>query len=161
MQGGRFENTIQADGKIVLITGANTGIGRETAKELAKRGAHVYMACRDMKKCEEAREDIVLETLNQHVYCRKCDLASFQSIREFAQRFQQEQTKLDILINNAGVMRCPKATTKDGIELQLGVNHMGHFLLTNLLLNMLTVNKSYFTHHYEEIIKSVYQEICT
>lgn len=139
MQGGRFENPIRADDKIVVITGANTGIGRETAKELAIRGAHVYLVCRDLKKCEEAREEIVLESLNKHVYCRQCDLASFASIREFARNFQKEQPKLDILINNAGVMRCPKATTTEGIELQLGVNHMGHFLLTNLLLDSLKV----------------------
>lgn len=139
MQGGRFENPVRADGKIVLITGANTGIGRETARELAIRGAHVYMACRDLKKCEEAREEIVLESLNKHVYCRQCDLASFNSIREFANSFQQEQPRLDILINNAGVMRCPKSSTTDGIELQMGVNHMGHFLLTSLLLDTLKV----------------------
>lgn len=139
MQGARFENAIRADGKIVLITGANTGIGRETAKELANRGAHVYMACRDLKKCEEAREEIVLESLNKNVYCRQCDLSSFNSIRQFARNFQKEQPRLDILINNAGVMRCPKSATTEGIELQLGVNHMGHFLLTSLLLDTIKV----------------------
>lgn len=83
MQGGRFKSTVRADGKVVLITGANTGIGRETAEELARRGAHVYMACRDLKRCEEARESIVLDTKNPNVFCRQCDLASFQSIRQF------------------------------------------------------------------------------
>ncbi|XP_013097678.2 retinol dehydrogenase 13 [Stomoxys calcitrans] len=137
MQGGKFTKPTKADGKIVIVTGSNTGIGKETVRELAKRGATVYMACRDMKKCEEAREEIVLETRNKYVYCRECDLASLDSIRKFAEKFKSEQNRLDILINNAGVMRCPRSLTKEGFELQLGVNHMGHFLLTNLLLNEL------------------------
>lgn len=137
MQGGQFRNNISAQGKVCIVTGSNTGIGKETVRELAHRGARVYMACRDMKKCEEAREGIVLETRNKHVYCRECDLSSFESIRRFAKSFNEEETCLNILINNAGVMRCPRMLTKEGIELQLGVNHMGHFLLTNLLLDKL------------------------
>lgn len=139
MQGGKFTNPIRADGKVVLITGANTGIGKETARELASRGAYVYMVCRDMDKCESAREEIVLESRNKYVYCRECDLASKESIKKFAAAFKQEQSRLDILINNAGVMRCPKAATRDGIELQLGVNHMGHFLLTYSLMDIIKV----------------------
>ncbi|XP_073844811.1 retinol dehydrogenase 13-like [Musca autumnalis] len=137
MQGGKYTKPTKADGKVVIVTGSNTGIGKETVRELAKRGATVYMACRDMKKCEEAREEIVLETRNKYVYCRECDLASLESIRKFAETFKAEQKRLDILINNAGVMRCPRSLTKEGFELQLGVNHMGHFLLTNLLLDEL------------------------
>ncbi|XP_053684450.1 retinol dehydrogenase 13-like [Sabethes cyaneus] len=142
MQGARFKRggDIRADGKVVIVTGANTGIGKETVMYLANRGANVYMACRDMKKCEEARKEIVLETKNANVYCRQCDLSSLQSVRKFVEQFKQEQTKLDILINNAGVMRCPRSVTAEGIELQLGVNHMGHFLLTNLLLDMLKMS---------------------
>ncbi|GAB0089949.1 retinol dehydrogenase 13 [Sergentomyia squamirostris] len=137
MQGGKFTNPIMAEGKVVIITGANTGIGKETALDLAKRKAHVYMACRDMEKCEQARTEIVLESKNKYIYCRQCDLASFDSIRKFVDNFQQERDRLDILINNAGVMRCPRMLTKDGIEMQLGINHMAHFLLTNLLINTL------------------------
>lgn len=85
----------------------------------------------------QTRKEIVLETKNKFVYCRLCDLASQSSIREFVKAFNEEHDRLDILINNAGVMRCPKSVTKDGIETQLGVNHMGHFLLTNLLLDKL------------------------
>lgn len=136
-QGGKFENPIKAEGKVVLITGANTGIGKETAKELAKRGAHVYMACRSLKRCEEARDEILLESKNPNVHCRECDLASFESIKKFAKSFKEEEKKLDILINNGGVMRCPRMFTKEGIELQIGVNHFGHFLLTTLLLDTL------------------------
>lgn len=89
----------------------------------------------------QARSEIVEETRNPNVYCRKCDLADFDSIRQFAEEFKKEEPKLDILINNAGVMRCPRMLTKQGIEMQLGVNHMGHFLLTNLLLDSLKVQK--------------------
>ncbi|CAH0550128.1 unnamed protein product [Brassicogethes aeneus] len=134
----RYRGDILAENKVVIITGANTGIGKETARELAKRKAKVYMACRDLKRCEAAREDIVLDTKNKYVYCRKCDLASLDSIREFVDVFKKEQDRLDVLINNAGVMRTPKdSKTKEGFEMQLGVNHMGHFLLTNLLLDTL------------------------
>ncbi|XP_069673073.1 retinol dehydrogenase 13-like isoform X25 [Periplaneta americana] len=135
--GRKYEGSNRIDKKVVIITGSNTGIGKETALELAKQGAHVVMACRDAKKCEEAREDIVLRTKNRYVYCRTCDLASQKSIIQFVERFKSEHPRLDILINNAGVMRCPNSKTKEGIEMQLGVNHMGHFLLTNLLLDKL------------------------
>ncbi|KAK3865240.1 hypothetical protein Pcinc_029140 [Petrolisthes cinctipes] len=124
-------------GKTVLVTGANTGIGKETAMELAKRKARVIMACRDMDKCLEARNDIVMESRNKRIHCYDCDLASQDSIRAFAEKFNGEVARLDFLINNAGVMRCKKSFTKEGIELQLGTNHMGHFLLTNLLLDKL------------------------
>lgn len=86
MQGGKFQNPVRADGKVVIVTGANTGIGYETVRELARRGAKVYMACRDMTKCEEAREKIVMESENKYVYCRECDLSSFESIRQFARK---------------------------------------------------------------------------
>lgn len=86
MQGGKYTKTNRVDGKVVIITGANTGIGKETAMELAKRGAHVYMACRDMARCEAARTEIVLESKNKYVFCRECDLASFDSIRKFADK---------------------------------------------------------------------------
>ncbi|RZC33255.1 retinol dehydrogenase 12-like [Asbolus verrucosus] len=135
--GQKLQPSVLAEGKVVIVTGANTGIGRETALDLAKRKAKVYMACRDMSRCEAARIDIVLESNNKYVYCRKCDLASLESIREFVNRFKTEQSRLDILINNGGVMRTPNLKTKDGFEMQLGVNHLGHFLLTNLLLDML------------------------
>lgn len=85
----------------------------------------------------QARTEIVLDTNNKYVYCRPCNLASLESIRKFVKRFKSEQKRLDILINNAGVMRTPNWKTKDGFEIQLGVNHLGHFLLTNLLLDVL------------------------
>ncbi|OXU25177.1 hypothetical protein TSAR_000573 [Trichomalopsis sarcophagae] len=135
--GKKYEGNEKLTDKVVIVTGANTGIGKEVAHDLAKREARVIMACRDMFKCETARKQIVIDTKNKYVYCRKCDLASQESIRDFVKLFQKEHQKLHILINNAGVMRCPKSQTKEGIEMQLGVNHMGHFLLTNLLLDTL------------------------
>lgn len=135
--GNKYELLNTIDNKVVIVTGANTGIGKETARELARRKGKIYMACRDLTRCEVAREEIVLETKNKYVYCRKCDLASQESIREFVTNFKKEQNQLHILVNNAGVMRCPPMKTKEGIELQLGVNHMGHFLLTLLLVDLL------------------------
>ncbi|XP_071801425.1 retinol dehydrogenase 13-like [Asterias amurensis] len=123
------------DGKTVIITGANCGIGKETAKDLARRGGHVILACRDEKKAEKARREIVDDTGNQDVVVRKLDLASLKSIREFAQQINAEESNLHVLINNAGIMRCPYLQTEDGFEMQFGVNHLGHFYLTNLLLD--------------------------
>ncbi|KAL3287846.1 hypothetical protein HHI36_002304 [Cryptolaemus montrouzieri] len=135
--GQKYRSDVMIKDKVVIITGANTGIGKETANELAQRGAKVYMACRNIEKCEEARQEIVLNCKNKYVYCRKCDLASMESIRGFVKQFKKEEKRLDILINNAGVMRTPNSRTKDGFEMQLGVNHLGHFLLTNLLIDLL------------------------
>lgn len=124
------------DEKVVIITGANAGIGRATAMELARRGARVYLACRSIERGEAARQEIIKETDNQEVFCRQLDLGSMQSIRDFASKFQAEESRLDVLINNAGLTG-PKRVTVDGFESQIGVNHMGHFLLTNLLLDLL------------------------
>ncbi|KAJ8264229.1 hypothetical protein GJAV_G00146740 [Gymnothorax javanicus] len=135
--GGTCRSKAKINGKTVVITGANTGIGKETARELAKRGGRIIMGCRDMTKCEAAAKEIRGQTLNSHVYARHIDLASIKSIREFADRINQEEERVDILINNAGVMRCPDWKTEDGFEMQFGVNHLGHFLLTNLLLEKL------------------------
>lgn len=124
------------DGKVVIITGANTGIGKETALDLAKRGARVYMACRDFKRCEDARLEIVGKSQNSSVFNRTLDLGSLASIRAFAKDFIAEEKRLDVLVNNAGLMG-PRRLTSDGFEMIMGVNHMGHFLLTNLLLPLL------------------------
>uniref|UniRef100_I2CTL6 NADP-retinol dehydrogenase n=1 Tax=Macaca mulatta TaxID=9544 RepID=I2CTL6_MACMU len=135
--GGACPSKATIPGKTVIVTGANTGIGKQTALELAKRGGNIILACRDMEKCEAAAKDIRGETLNHHVNARHLDLASLKSIREFAAKIIEEEERVDILINNAGVMRCPHWTTEDGFEMQFGVNHLGHFLLTNLLLDKL------------------------
>ena len=123
------------DGKTVIITGANTGIGKETALDLANRGARVILACRDEKKATIAVDDIKKKTNNQNVIFKKLDLASLASVRQFSEEILQEEEHIDVLINNAGVMVPPYTLTEDGFELQFGVNHLGHFLLTNLLLD--------------------------
>lgn len=97
MQGSKFTNPIKAEGKVIIVTGSNTGIGKETALELAKRKATVYLACRDMKKCEETRKSILLESKNKKVYCRELDLASCQSIRNFVKRFKAEQVRTTLI----------------------------------------------------------------
>ncbi|XP_010989775.1 retinol dehydrogenase 13 [Camelus dromedarius] len=135
--GGACPSKATIPGKTVVVTGANTGIGKQTALELAKRGGNIILACRDMEKCEAAAKDIRGETLNHHVNARHLDLASLKSIREFARKITEEEEHVHILINNAAVMRCPHWTTEDGFEMQLGVNYLGHFLLTHLLLDKL------------------------
>ncbi|XP_065671062.1 retinol dehydrogenase 11 [Hydra vulgaris] len=125
--------TTKMDRKTVIITGANTGIGKETALELAKRGATIVLACRDLKKGNTAVVDIKNQTKNENVFLKELDLSSLHSIRLFASSFMKEFSSLHVLINNAGVF-CPQQKTKDGFEMHLGVNHLGHFLLTNLLL---------------------------
>uniref|UniRef100_UPI00398ED46F retinol dehydrogenase 12-like isoform X2 n=1 Tax=Pristiophorus japonicus TaxID=55135 RepID=UPI00398ED46F len=125
------------DGKTVIITGANTGIGKETARDLAKRGALIIIACRDTEKGDVAAKEIIEESGNPNIVVKKLDLADTKSIREFAAQINDEQQQVNILINNAGVMMCPYSKTVDGFELQFGVNHLGHFLLTCLLIDLI------------------------
>lgn len=87
IQGGQFTKNISAHGKVIIVTGSNTGIGKETVLNLAKRGAKVYMACRDHKRCEEARKDIIEKTGNKNIFNRELDLSSLESIRKFVKRF--------------------------------------------------------------------------
>ncbi|KAK5886860.1 hypothetical protein CesoFtcFv8_017851 [Champsocephalus esox] len=126
--GGVCRSPVSLEGKTVLITGANTGIGKETALELAVRGARVIMACRDIDKGEESADSIRASCAHAQVEVRQLDLADTCSIRAFAQKFLAEVNHLHILINNAGVMMCPYTKTIDGFEMHIGVNHLGHFL---------------------------------
>ncbi|GAB1597674.1 retinol dehydrogenase 14-like [Argonauta hians] len=128
------------NGKTVLITGANTGLGKHTALECAKRNARVIMACRNLEKAESAAREIRDATKdcgNSEVVVRQLDLSSFKSIRKFCAIINNEEPRLDVLVNNAGVYRCPSSCTEDGFEIHFGVNHLGHFLLTTLLLDLL------------------------
>ena len=102
------------DGKTVIITGCNTGIGFETALDLARRGAHVIMACRDSKKAEQAAKNIVKLTYNQNVDVEYLDLADLDTVRSFAKKMNEQLNKLDILVNNAGVMQCPHWKSAQG-----------------------------------------------
>jgi len=133
MQKGRCTTSARVDGKTIIITGANTGIGKETARELGKRGGKVILACRDVAKAEAAAEELRADNGGVYVV-KKLDLASLDSVREFCQDIITTETYIHILINNAGIMHCPQWETRDGFEMQLGVNHFGHFLLTLLLL---------------------------
>ena len=117
-------------GRIFIVTGANSGIGLPTARALAEAGAHVVLAVRDVVKGETAAASIAGDT-----EVRRLDLADLASIRAFADVWQGD---VDVLINNAGVMRTPERRTVDGFELQIGTNHLGHFALTNLLLRHVT-----------------------
>ena len=111
------------------------GIGKETALDLAKRGARVILACRDLSKAIEAADFIRKQTGNGNVFVEILDLASLESVRQFSKKINKQEERIDILVNNAGIMACPKWNTKDGFEMQFGTNHLGHFLLTNLLLD--------------------------
>ncbi|KAI9565507.1 hypothetical protein GHT06_009299 [Daphnia sinensis] len=133
-QGPRCTNLVRLDGQVAVITGANTGIGKETARELSRRGAQVVIACRDIQKAEDAAREISSETKNS-VTTVKLDLASLNSIRMAAQSLKIQQPKIHLLINNAGIMVCPQWKTEDNFEMQLGVNHLGHFLWTLMLLD--------------------------
>jgi retinol dehydrogenase 12 len=120
--------------KAVIITGANKGIGKEATKQIAKLGAKVYMACRSLDSANQAREEIVNETGNQNVFVKYLDLASIDSIIKFTEKFKREESKLDVLINNAGLWTKTKKLTDINVEQTFTVNVLGHQLLTQLLL---------------------------
>ncbi|XP_045510676.1 retinol dehydrogenase 12-like [Colias croceus] len=126
------------DGYTVIITGCNTGIGKETTLDLYKRGAKIIMACRNTDKAEEAKADIIKkcesETETGSLVIEKLDLSSLNSVRECAFRILAKEDKINILINNAGIMMIPKGRTEDGFETQIGTNHFGHAMFTFLLL---------------------------
>jgi retinol dehydrogenase-13 len=123
--------------KVVVITGANKGIGKEAAKEIAKLGAKVYMACRSLDSANQVRDEIIKETGNPNVFVKHLDLASVDSIQKFAESFKQKESKLDVLINNAGLWTKTKKLTDINVEQTFTVNVLGHQLLTQLLLNEL------------------------
>ncbi|MCW2629975.1 SDR family NAD(P)-dependent oxidoreductase [Mycobacterium sp.] len=122
-------------GRTAVITGANTGLGFETAAALAAKGASVVLAVRNLDKGKEAARRIEQATPGAQVQLQELDLSSLDSIRAAADELRSNHESIDLLINNAGVMFTPKSTTKDGFELQFGTNHLGHFALTNLLLD--------------------------
>ncbi|TGZ73790.1 hypothetical protein CRM22_001313 [Opisthorchis felineus] len=149
------------DGKLVIITGANTGIGKTTTAEIARRGATVIMACRDLKRAQGARERLLnqygvnnpnslktnvadprvvtsLSTISEdQLQIELLDLSSLNSVRQFAARIRERYEKLDYLVNNAGLLKQTHSTTEDGLETTIGVNHLGPFLLTQLLLPLM------------------------
>jgi protochlorophyllide reductase len=140
-------------GKIIIITGANSGLGLESTFALARKGAEVIMACRDPERAEQAHRQVLARVPDAQARLATLDLASLTSVADFATWFQSRYNRLDVLLNNAGVMAIPQAETADGFEMQFGVNHLGHFALTGRLLPQLlatphsrVVNVSSFAH---------------
>ena len=129
---------VDLSGRHIVVTGASTGLGEETTRALAAHGASVTMAVRDPERGRAAASRIRDAVADAALEVRLVDLASLDSIRAFAADFLADHDRIDILINNAGIMACPQGATVDGFELQFGTNHLGHFLLTNLLLPALS-----------------------
>lgn len=134
---GKCESKRLMTGKTVIITGANSGIGKETAEELCRRNARVILACRNVDKARQAAAEIA-EATGVHPVVMQLDLCSLKSVRHFAQQVNEREERLDVLINNAGLLPPPERTeTEDGFEMTFQANHLGHFLLTGLLLELL------------------------
>ena len=124
-------------GKVCLITGANSGIGYETSKALAKMGAHVVMVCRNESKAKRAQQEIIVESGNPDIDLLIADMSSLDSVRSLADTVKKKYSRLDVLINNAGIMNSVKEISVDGFEMQYAVHQLGPFLLTQLLLDLL------------------------
>lgn len=131
------DKTPNQNGKIAVVTGANSGLGKETASALAAKGAHVIMASRNIEKGLKARAEILLSNPKASLEVKVLDLGSLESIANFSNEVKAEYKKLDFLINNAGLMAMPQGKTKDGFETQFGVNHLGHWALTGQLFQLL------------------------
>jgi NAD(P)-dependent dehydrogenase (short-subunit alcohol dehydrogenase family) len=130
-----ISNLGSTEGKTAIVTGANSGLGYQTAKQLAAHGSHVIMTCRDAGRGQAALERLRSEVPNANAEVRSLDLASLESVKTFADGVD---APVHILVNNAGVMALPKRKTADGFEMQFGTNHLGHFALTGGLLPQLT-----------------------
>jgi len=124
-------------GKVIVITGANSGIGYESARAFARNGAQIILACRDTAKADQALLKIQAEIPGAQGEILQLDLTSLQSVHDFTERFKTSYNRLDILLNNAGIMMVPYGVTADGFEKQLGTNHLGPFALTGLLMDQL------------------------
>ncbi|WP_298300954.1 SDR family NAD(P)-dependent oxidoreductase [uncultured Erythrobacter sp.] len=128
---------IDLSGKTVLVTGGSSGLGQETARAMAAKAAHVVITARNPTQMDEAVAAIKGETPGARVETLTCDLASLKSIKKAGTQANQRFDKIDVLINNAGVMACPKTQTADGFEMQFGTNHLGHFALTKQLMPLI------------------------
>jgi len=147
-------NVPDLSGRVAVITGANSGTGYEATRILVAKSMHVVMACRNVSKATDAAEKIKRNFPNASLEVINNDLADLSSIKTFAEEFGRKHNKLDVLVNNAGVMQTPHLRTKDRFELQIGVNHFGHFALTGLLFDRLrraeegrVVTMSSFVHY--------------
>lgn len=131
------DNIPDLTGKVIIVTGANSGIGFEATRQFALKGAHTILACRNMEKAQVALAKIQAEFPNAQAEIIQLDLASLKSIHEFTLAFKAKYNRLDVLLNNAGIMMVPYKRTEDGFESQVGTNHLGHFALTGLLIDIL------------------------
>ncbi len=154
----KSDNISDLTGKVIIITGANSGIGYEAAKEFARKGAQIILASRNLDKAQFALSQIQAEITETKAEILKLDLANLKSIQQFVDSFKKKYDRLDILLNNAGIMMVPYGKTEDGFENQFGTNHLGHFALTGLLIELLhktpgarVVNISSNAHHFGEM----------
>lgn len=136
-----YANIPDLSGKTIIVTGSNVGLGYEAVKMFSRKGAQVISACRSVERGQAAKDEIVKKHPDVKIDVMKLDLADLASIHEFTENFKKKYNKLDILLNNAGIMWCPYSKTKDGLETQIGVNHFGHYALTGLLLDLLKKTK--------------------
>ena len=136
------QNIPNQSGKVIIVTGASSGLGKEIATVLASKNATVVMAVRNIEKAQGVASEIKQAYPSANLDIRKLELDSLNSVKEFASNFLKDYQSLDILINNAGVMACPFSLTVDGFEIQMGVNHLGHFALTGLLMPLLEKTKN-------------------
>ncbi|XP_037124355.1 dehydrogenase/reductase SDR family member 13-like [Syngnathus acus] len=156
VKGKRCTSNAELHGKTVIVTGSNTGIGKTTAIDLAKRGARVILACRSRQRGEAALADVKRESGSNQVVFMQLDLGNLKSVRSFAENYRRSEPRLDILINNAGIYM--QGQTEDGFGMMFGINHLGHFLLTNLVLDRLkecqpsrVINVSSVAHNFGKI----------
>lgn len=133
-----IESIPSQNGRVAIVTGSNTGLGFETAMALAKKEMKVILACRNNEKAEKAKQLMLKKVPGADLEVRIIDLSSLKSVREFAKNFLNDYDKLDLLINNAGIMIPPYSKTEDGFESQMGANYFSHFLLTGLLIDVIT-----------------------
>ena len=130
-------NIPDQSGKIFIVTGPTSGLGEETTRVLSRKNATVIMAARNIKKAESVANEILAENKNAKIDIEELDLTSLESIKNFSHQIFKKYKNLDCLINNAGIMACPYSKTKDGFEIQMGTNHLGHFALTGQLISLL------------------------
>ena len=130
-------NIPDQSGKIFIVTGSTSGLGKEIATVLARKNATVIMAVRNIKKAESVANEILTENKNAKIDTQELDLTSLESVKNFSHQIIKKYKTLDCLINNAGIMACPYSKTKDGFEIQMSTNHLGHFALTGQLISLL------------------------
>ena len=153
------ENIPDLSGKIIIVTGGNSGLGFESVKAFAQKGAKVVLTSRSAEKGEKAKAEILNLSPKGNVELELLDMADLESIKKFSERIHQKYSQIDVLLNNAGIMTTPYFKTKDGFEGQVGTNHLGHFALTGLLLDLIqktpnsrVVNVSSMAHKQGDMI---------